>query len=153
MQHDADFVDFCDISPELSRDFRGLRVWLPIRLFGIGAFRDALDEKMDLARWATDRLREIPDMEIVAEPELSLVAFRLAPPGLSESELETLNRSILERVNSLQNVYLTATRLGERFALRICVLSFRTHMDRMEQCLVDIRAAIAEVGSQERATK
>ncbi len=66
MQHDSDFVDFCDVSPELSRDFRGLRAWLPIKLFGIDAFRAALDEKMDLARWAAERLREIPDMEIVA---------------------------------------------------------------------------------------
>ena len=79
MQHTADFVDFCDVSPELSRDCRGLRVWLPIKLFGIDAFRRSLDEKLDLARWTADRLREFPDMEILAEPHLSLTMFRLAP--------------------------------------------------------------------------
>lgn len=145
MQHDADFVDFCDMSPELTRDFRGLRTWLPVKLFGIGAFRESLDEKMDLARWAADRLREIPDMEIVAEPRLSLTAFRLCPPGLSEPELDELNRELLSRVNEKQNVYLTGTVLDGHFALRICVLSFRTHLDRMEQCLADIREAIDEV--------
>ncbi len=147
MQNDADFVDFCDISPELSRDFRGLRVWLPIKLFGIGAFRDSLDEKLDLARWAADQLREISDMEILAEPKLSLTAFRLAPAGLSEEELNALNRELLDRVNTRQNVYLTGTLLRGRFALRICVLSFRTHLDRMEQCMTDVHEAVAEVRS------
>ena len=146
MQHDRDFVDFCDISPELSRDFRGLRAWLPIKLFGIDAFRGGLDEKMDLARWATERLREIPHMEIVAEPELSLVAFRLEPPGVSGAELDALNRGLLGRVNERGNVYLTGTVLRGRFTLRICVLSFRTHMDRMELCLEDIREAARGVG-------
>jgi len=144
MQHDADFVDFCDISPELSRDFRGLRVWLPIKLFGLDAFRDALDEKLDLAAWATDRLREIPHMRIVAAPALSLVAFRFEPPGVESDELDAMNRELLRRVNERGNVYLTGTMLRGRFALRICVLSFRTHMDRMELCLDDIRAALAE---------
>ena len=147
MQHDSDLVDFCDVSPELSRDFRGLRVWLPIKLFGIGAFRDSLDEKLNLARWAADRLREIPDMEILAEPRLSLTAFRLAPAGRSEAELNALNRELLDRINARQNVYLTATSLRGRFALRICVLSFRTHLDRMEQCMADISEAAQDVES------
>ena len=145
MQHDADFVDFCDMSPELSRDFRGLRAWLPIKLFGLDAFRDGLDEKLDLARWAADRLREIPDMTIVCEPRLSLTAFRLEPAGLDTEAIDALNEELLARINGLRNVYLTATRVDGRYALRICVLSFRTHMDRMEQCLDDIRASVAEV--------
>jgi aromatic-L-amino-acid decarboxylase len=144
MQHDADFVDYCDVSPELSRDFRGLRAWLPIKLFGIDAFRVNLDEKLDLARWATERLREIPDVEILAEPRLSLTAFRLAPAGRSDDDLNELNRGLLARINARQNVYLTGTSLHGRFALRICVLSFRTHRDRMEQCLADIRDSVAD---------
>ena len=99
MQQDADLVDFCQISPELSRDFRGLRAWLPIKLFGIDAFRSSLDEKLDLARWATDQLGEIPDMEILAEPQLSLTAFRWAPAGHSEDGLNELNRELLTCVN------------------------------------------------------
>ena len=148
MQHDADFVDSCDVSPELSRDFRGLRAWLPIKLFGIDAFRSSLDEKLDLARWATDEIRAMPDMEILAEPSLSLSAFRWAPAGHSQDQLNELNRELLTRINARQNVYLTATSLEDRFALRICVLSFRTHRDRMEQCLTDMRDSIAELTSE-----
>ena len=145
MQQDTEFVDFCEISPELSRDFRGLRAWLPIKLFGIEAFRTSLDEKLDLAQWATDQLRGVPDMEILAEPQLSLTAFRWAPAGYSDDELNDLNRELLARVNARKNVYITGTVLSGRYALRICVLSFRTHRDRMEQCLADIRGCVEEL--------
>ena len=77
MQHDPDFVDFCDLSAELSRDFRGLRIWLPMKLFGLEAFREALEEKLELADWITHQLRKIPEVEVVTEPRLSLVSFRL----------------------------------------------------------------------------
>ena len=145
MQDDWTLVDFCQLSPELSRDFRGLRSWLPIKLHGIGAFRRSLDEKLDLAQWATQELRAIPGMQILAEPQLSLVAFRLAPDGLAEDQLNALNRDLLAAINGRKHVYLTATTLGDRFALRICVLSFRTHRDRMELCMADIREAVSEV--------
>jgi len=88
----------------------------------------------------------MPHMRIVAEPELSLVAFRYEPPGVESAALDTLNRDLLGRVNARGNVYMTGTVLHGRFTLRICVLSFRTHMDRMELCLEDIRGAVGEVG-------
>lgn len=141
MQHDADFVDFCDLSAELSRDFRGLRAWLPIKLFGMDAFRDALDEKLDLTRWATRELRTLPGVSIVSEPRLSLVSFRL-DTGTDGPEADDVNRAWMKRINDRQNVYLTGTMVDGRFALRICVLSFRTHADRMEQCMVDIRETL-----------
>src|SRR5438034_534960 len=59
MQEADDLVDFCEISPELSRDFRGLRVWLPFKMHGAAAFRRALDEKLDLALWAARELRKV----------------------------------------------------------------------------------------------
>ena len=145
MQEDPDLVDFCLYSPELSRDFRGLRIWLPFKLHGSGAFRRSLDEKLDLAAWATEELRQIPGMEIVAAPQLSLVAFRLVRAGLGLAELNDLNRRLLDRVNGRQRVFLTATSLGGRFVLRICILSFRTHLDRLQAAVADIRDAVQEL--------
>ncbi len=141
-QEDRDLPDFHLLSPELSRDFRGLRVWLPLKMHGIGPFRANLEEKLALARWAAGELRSIPHVEILAEPQLSIVAFRLAPPGRSEAELDALNHAFLDRINAPRRVFLTGTRLSGRFAIRICVLSFRTHRDRMEEALEDIRAAV-----------
>ncbi len=145
MQQDSDLVDFCEISPELSRDFRGLRCWLPIKMHGAATFRRYLDEKLDLARWAAEQLRTISHIEILAEPQLSLLAFRLAPDGRTPAQLDDLNRDLLSRINARKRVFLTGTMLGDRFALRICVLSFRTHQDRMSICLEDIRSSVAEM--------
>jgi aromatic-L-amino-acid decarboxylase len=146
MQDEGDLVDFCEISPELSRDFRGLRVWLPLKMHGIGVFRDNLDEKLDLARAAAAELATIRHLEILAEPLLSLVVFRLAPPHLPEEELNKLNRRFLKQINKPRRVILTSTMIpGNRYVLRICVLSFRTHQDRMEMAYEDIRQAADKV--------
>jgi aromatic-L-amino-acid decarboxylase len=149
LSDDAALIDISEMSPELSRPFRGLRVWLPLKLLGAAPFRAALDEKLDLARWAVEQLRQMPHVEILAEPELSLFPFRLAPPALAgdPAALDTLNRRWLERVNARQRVHLTGTLLGGRFALRVCVLSFRTHLDRVEQAIDDLRATARELGA------
>jgi aromatic-L-amino-acid/L-tryptophan decarboxylase len=133
---EEDLADFCEISPELSRDFRGLRVWLPLKMFGIEPFRQQLDEKLDLTEYATEELRKIDGIEIIAEPQLSIVAFRLR--GSNE-----LNREFLDRVNAKKRVMLTPTIINGQFIIRICVVSFRTHLNRMQMCMQDIREASA----------
>ena len=147
MQEDPDLVDFNLISPELSRDWRGLRVWLPLKMHGIEPFRRNLDEKLDLAAEAAAQLRAIPGIEILAEPQLSIVAFRWNRGGLADEELNPLNRELMARINARQRVYLTGTMLRDTFAIRICVLSFRTHAERMREGLDDIRAAVLETES------
>ena len=136
---DVDFTDFSDLGPELSRDFRGLRVWLPFKMHGACAFREALDEKLDLAREACDAIRAMPGIEIVAEPELSLFAFRLR--GATDEK----NRLFLREINRRQRVFLTGTMAHGHFVLRACILSFRTHADRIAMLVEDVRAAVDRV--------
>lgn len=144
-QRDPELVDFHLHGPELSKPYRGLRAWLPLKLYGLDAFRRALDEKLDLARWMAGALRELPHVTMVAEPVLSLLAFRIEPPGAEPEERNRLNREVLARVNERQRVLLTGTVLPDgRFVIRVCVLSFRTHLDRLEMALEDLRAAIDE---------
>jgi aromatic-L-amino-acid decarboxylase len=145
MQSGTEFVDFCQVSPELSRPFRGLGLWLPLRLVGVGAFRAALDEKLDLARHASQALSRMWGIEVVAEPELSIVAFRATRDRLDVEATNALNRRLLDAVNRRGRVFLTGTTVNGHFLLRICVLSFRTHRDRIDQCLEDIEASLAEV--------
>lgn len=147
MQEDEDLVDFCELGPELSRDARGLRVWLPLKMHGAGVFRAALDEKLDLARRAAEALRALPEVEIVAEPVLSLLAFRARPPGLEGEALDAHNRRLISRVNEKQRVLLTGAVVKGRFVIRICVLSFRTHEDRIDAAIEDIATSMAELGA------
>lgn len=126
--------DAADLSPELSRAARGLRIWLPLKMHGAGAFRELLDEKLDLAHDAADRLRKIPHLKLI-EPELSLLAFRLCPPKIEDKSLDALNQELLSAINASQRVFLSGTKLQGSFFLRLCILSFRTHQDRVEELL------------------
>lgn len=141
MQDDPELVDFCELSPELSRPYRGIQVWLPLMLHGVEEFRRALDEKLDLAQWAADSLHAIPEIEVLAEPQLSIVAFALRREGASDEAIAGANketRDLLEEVNRRQRVHLTGTMLGERFAIRISILSFRTHHEHVAAAIEDI---------------
>lgn len=140
MQTDAEHVDFCELGPELSREARGLRVWLPLKLHGAGAFRDALDEKIDLARRAAEAIARIEGVTLIAPPELSLFAFRL--------ETEEATREVLAFVNARQRVLLTGAVVQGRFVIRVCVLSFRTHGDRIDALIEDVRAAVAAAAGE-----
>lgn len=146
MQRDADLIDFCELSPELSREPRGLRVWLPLKMHGAGAFRAALDEKLDLARYAAAVLAAWPEIALVAPPVLSLLAFRVVAPGreLTLAEEDALSRRVLRGVNVRQRVLMTGTTLDGRFVLRMCILSFRTHRGRVDAALADLRTSLDE---------
>ena len=135
-QQEDELVDFCELSPELSRDFRGLRVWLPLKLFGIEPFREQLDEKLDLAAYAAAELHKIEGIEVVAEPQLSILAFRVAGD-------DAKNRDLLRRINARKRVMLTPATVGRRFVIRICIVSHRTHKDRVDMALDDIRAEVS----------
>ena len=95
--------NFTEYSPELSRDFRGLRVWFPLVLHGVDAFREALDEKLDLARYLYEELSTIPELELPWEPELTVVPFRLRD-GSAEAD-----RRLLDLINASKRVVLSST--------------------------------------------
>jgi aromatic-L-amino-acid decarboxylase len=151
-----------EYGPELSRDFRGLRLWLPLVLHGAGAFRRALTEKLDLALRLHDGLvaADVP-IEIVDAPQLSTVTWR-APRHAGETlaHWNARNATMLARVNARNRVHLSSTVLpapamaGESgatssrspgegatvpaFTQRACVLSFRTHARHVDACIEDV---------------
>ncbi|MDQ3991716.1 MAG: aminotransferase class I/II-fold pyridoxal phosphate-dependent enzyme, partial [Actinomycetota bacterium] len=137
-----DIPSFADYSPELSRDFRGLRVWLPLKLHGLEAFRAALDEKLDLARHVHDTMRGWDRFEVPWECDLTVVPFRYRP---SAGDPEAFNRRLLERINASQRIFLSSTVVEGRFTLRVCVVSHRTHRDRIDEGLAIIRTAAEEL--------
>jgi aromatic-L-amino-acid/L-tryptophan decarboxylase len=134
--------NFTEYSPELSRDFRGLRVWFPLVLHGVDAFRAALDEKLDLARYLYEELSTIPELELPWEPELTVVPFRLRD-GSAEAD-----RRLLDLINASKRVVLSSTVVQDRFTIRACILSHRTHRDRIEECAQIVRRAVADVAGR-----
>lgn len=130
-------VDFCEISPELSRDFRGLRVWLPIHVMGIGPFRRNLEEKLELTRWLAGEIAATPGLEVVSDPQLTVVAF--AVKGRDAEAANAATRALMARINEEGSLFLSGCSLGGRFVLRICLLSFRVHYERLERGLRAVR--------------
>jgi aromatic-L-amino-acid decarboxylase len=116
--------EYGEISPELSRDFRGLRVWLAIRAFGLAAFRENLREKRRQALWLSEVIRGRPHLELVTEPDLSILTFRVR-----EDSDDAKTRALLTRLNSGGRLFLTSAVLGGRFSIRVCLLNFRTTDD------------------------
>jgi glutamate/tyrosine decarboxylase-like PLP-dependent enzyme len=113
-----------ELSPELTRPFRGLRVWLALRLAGVAAFRAALEEKLLLARYAHGRLAERAELEVGPEPDLSVVTFRLRSPG---GDADAANLALTEAIQRDGRIYLSSTRLDGRVTLRLAILNARTH--------------------------
>lgn len=132
--------DFDALSPELTREFRGLRLWLPLHLHGVDAFRQQLDEKLDLAASVHEALSADDRLEVPWTPDLTVVVFRLKG-GDDAAQLR-----FLDRINQSRRVLLSSTRIGGSVYLRIAILSIRTHADRVREALDIIFAAAREVG-------
>lgn len=135
---DAHIPNFAEYSAELSRDFRGLRVWLPLKLHGVGAFREALDEKLDLAEHLYESLKAIPELELPWQPDLSVVPFRLRDGD------DAANQRLLAAINASKRVFLSSTVIDDRFTVRACILSHRTHRDRIDECIEIVRRAAGD---------
>ncbi len=135
----GELPNYSEYSAELSREWRGLRVWLPLKLHGVSAFREALDEKLDLADALSEGLKAIPEIELPWAPQLTVVAFRLR-----DRDAET-NKRFLERINASKRVFLSSTLVDGDYTLRACIVSHRTHRDRIDECIEIVRAAAAEV--------
>ncbi len=110
----------CRTSPSTRPSSRatsaGLRVWLPLKLHGVAAFREALDEKLDLTDHAVRRRsRPIPQIEIPWDPQLTVVPFRLRGAD------EAANRGSSERINASKRVFLSSTLMRGEYVLRVCI--------------------------------
>jgi aromatic-L-amino-acid decarboxylase len=136
----GELPNYNELTPELSRDMRGLRVWFPLVLHGVAAFRAALDEKLDLTIRIDHALRDDPNIEVGWNPELTVVAFRMRGGD------EAATRELLARINASKRVFLSSTLIRGAYWLRVCIVSHRTHADRIDECAAIIREAAASLG-------
>jgi aromatic-L-amino-acid/L-tryptophan decarboxylase len=117
-----------DTGIQLGRRFRALKLWMVLRHFGAEGVRHHLAEHMRLARAFAAWVDRDPDMERLAPVPFSVVCFRLRPRGRpwSEADLERLNQRAMDAVNASGEVFLSHTKLGDRFAIRLAVGHLKT---------------------------
>jgi aromatic-L-amino-acid/L-tryptophan decarboxylase len=142
--NDVYLPDFGLTSPEFTQPDRGLRVWLPLHLHGIAAFREALDEKLDLAEHAYHALQKMPQIQVLAEPELSIVAFYCRDANGNRAEEDIATEELVRYVNRTGRVSLATTRIHERTVARIAILNVRTTTAIIEYALNMISMYIEE---------
>ena len=125
-----------DVSLELSRHFRALRLWLPLKLIGVAPFRAMLNEKLLLARYAYKQLQSMPGFEVGPEPELSIFVFRYVDV---EGDADEFNRRLVEALRRDGTIFLTSTLIDNVYMLRLCILSYRTHIDTIDLAIDVLR--------------
>lgn len=129
---DVDELSPADLSPELTKHFRGLRLWLALKVIGVAPFRAALSEKIHLARYFYEKIKETDGFEPGPYPDLSVVTYRYLP---KQGDADDFNRQLVEAIQQVGRIFISSTRIGGKLVLRTAVLCFRTHLDDVNEAL------------------
>jgi glutamate/tyrosine decarboxylase-like PLP-dependent enzyme len=112
---------FWDFGPGLSRPFLALSLWLQFKVYGATLISAAIESNLACAQYLATLIQDSDDFELLAPLQLSIVCFRF--------RLRT------------GNSYLSNASVHGQFALRACVLNYRTTTQDMERLLEDVRDA------------
>lgn len=137
--HATAIPNYFAMGPELTRPARGLEAWLALHLHGVAAFRDELDRMLDLTEWTATELASVDGIEIMAHPELSIVAFA------AESGNDT-TEAIANHLNVSREIHVSSTTVGDRFMVRMAFLSQRTTKEIAANAVDLVRQAMAASG-------
>jgi glutamate/tyrosine decarboxylase-like PLP-dependent enzyme len=120
-----------DVSPELTKHFRGMRMWLPLQMYGAETFAACLNEKVLLIHYMRGELLR-HGFEVGPEPDLTVSYFWMKS---KEGDENDLNRRLLEEIHKDGRVYLSSTVINGRFVIRIAIVSFRTKIEEVEKAM------------------
>jgi glutamate/tyrosine decarboxylase-like PLP-dependent enzyme len=121
-----------DLSPELTRHFRAMRLWLPLQIAGVAAFRAAQSEKLALARYFHGRLSEVDGFDPGPPPDLSVIAFRYVP---KTGDADEFTERLLRHLQEEGRVMMSGTRIDGAFYIRCAILCFRTHLEHVDEAV------------------
>ena len=137
-----------ELSPELTKHFRGLRLWLPLKLHGIAPFRACLEEKLMLAQYFYEEVQKI-GFECRLVPELSVVVYRFVPTSGDPNEF---NRRLLEAVVADGRIFISSTVLDGDYMLRFACLAFRTHLRTVDTLLEILKGSVDALSGYQKST-
>ena len=132
---------FSEYGFQQTRGFRALKVWMALKFHGVDGYTASIERDLALADRLAEKVRQTGDLQLMAEPSLSIVCFRFAPRSVRNDEdtLNQLNKRLLEAVQLGGNAFLSSTTINGAFCLRACVINHRS----TEQ---DIDFLVAHVG-------
>jgi glutamate/tyrosine decarboxylase-like PLP-dependent enzyme len=130
-----DEVNFADRGLALTRRFRALKIWLSVKVFGVGWFRELAAHSRRLADYSQRLLEHDAVFEILSPRQVSIVCFRFTPPELRGQDeiLNDLNLRLIDALRATGRAFLSSTRLGGRVAIRFCFVNWRTTAADVEE--------------------
>lgn len=128
----VDIISPNDLSPEMTKHFRALRMWLPLKLAGLEAFKSALNEKILLARYFYEKINSVNRFEVGPYPDLSIVTYRYIP---KKGDPNIFNQKLIKKIQADGRVFISSTTLNNSFILRMAILSYRTHIDIIDNAI------------------
>lgn len=135
-------INPADVSPELTKHFRALRMWLPLKLFGLAPFRASLKEKVLLAQYFHEEVQKIEGIGVGPEPDLSVAIFRYVPQN---GDANSFNNLLIKAIQKDGRIFLSSTTIDGVFWIRVAVLIFRTHLSHMDLLLKIVKEKVQEL--------
>jgi len=120
-----------DVSPELTKHFRGLRLWLPLQIHGIEPFVACLEEKLYLTDYFRAELKK-RGFQLGPEPDLSVSYFWYPSKNADEN---AFNQKLIECIHEDGRIFLSSTKLNGKQVIRMAILSFRTKKETIDVCI------------------
>jgi aromatic-L-amino-acid/L-tryptophan decarboxylase len=134
--------DYNEYQPQLGRRFRALKLWIQLRWFGLEGLRRRVERHIELAQTFAAWIDGDPDWERVAPVPFSTVCFRWhGEAGPSDDEHDARNAAIMDAVNRTGEVFLSHTRLGGRYVIRLSIGNIRTELRHVERAWELLREA------------
>lgn len=146
---EADPERFNEYAPELSREARALKVWMSLREHGVEGYARMVEQNVAQAAYLAERVREHPNLELLAPVPLDIVCFRYTHAGLSAAALDEVNAELLTRLQERGIALPTRTRIRDRFAIRVAITNQRSRREDFD-LLVDSVLAIGREVVRER---
>jgi aromatic-L-amino-acid/L-tryptophan decarboxylase len=134
----SDEFNPADLSPELTKHWRGLRMWLPLQLFGTTPFKAALEEKIWLCRYFYGEIQKM-GFEVGPYPDLSVCIYRYRP---ASGDINDFNLKLVEHIQCDGRIFISSTTIDGEVWLRLAVLSFRTHLREIDILLEMFREGL-----------
>lgn len=142
---DSEVDNLMDYGFQLGRRFRSLKLWFIIRYFGVEGIANRLREHIAWAKEFSNRIIEANDFELTAPVPFSTVCFRYNPGGKTEAELNTINEKLLEKINSTGKIFLSHTKLYEKFVIRLTIGGIRHEQRHIENAWELVKTTAREL--------
>ena len=148
--------DYRDWGVPLGRRFRALKLWFVLRSFGSDGIRAKVRDHIEWARELAEEIDSQDDFEVLAPVPLALICFRYVPPTLLHDqngsshpnepiELNEVNARLLEAINSTGKLYLTHTKLDDRYCIRINIGQTNVERRHVEDAWELVRKTAREI--------